>query len=330
MSAVVEMQQPAHAVAAAEPKKSLLAKFAGKYELEPSKMLDTLKATAFRQGQGGSVSNEQMIALLIVADQYNLNPFTKEIYAFPDKGGIVPVVGVDGWSRIINENPQFDGVEFEYGPDSQGVPEYIDCIMFRKDRNRPTKVREYMRECKRGTQPWQTHPTRMLRHKALIQCARVAFSYAGVYDQDEAEQIIEGESRLVPASAAVSDLNARLTSRASAPVVDPLMVTQSRPETIQTVQRDAVDAEVIERKPAAKVDKPADTADDKPEDKPEDKPAVKMNEAQFTDILKKLTTEEDVVKHGMLIAEHFDKADHARLSNEVGIKLKAIQSAAKQ
>ncbi|WP_032251724.1 recombinase RecT, partial [Escherichia coli] len=44
----------------------------------------------------------QFIALLIVANQYGLNPWTKEIYAFPDKqNGIVPVVGVDGWSRII-------------------------------------------------------------------------------------------------------------------------------------------------------------------------------------------------------------------------------------
>jgi hypothetical protein len=39
--------------------------------------------------------------------------------------------------------------------------------------------------------PWATHPKRMLRHKAMIQCARIAFSFAGIYDQDEAERIIE-------------------------------------------------------------------------------------------------------------------------------------------
>ena len=42
------------------------------------------------------------MALLIVADQYGLNPFTREIFAFDDKrAGIVPVVSVDGWSRIL-------------------------------------------------------------------------------------------------------------------------------------------------------------------------------------------------------------------------------------
>jgi hypothetical protein len=31
----------------------------------------------------------------------------------------------------------------------------------------------------------------MLRHKAMIQCARIAFGYGGIYDQDEAERIVE-------------------------------------------------------------------------------------------------------------------------------------------
>jgi hypothetical protein len=33
----------------------------------------------------------------------------------------------------------------------------------------------------------------MLRHKALIQCARLAFGFVGIFDQDEAERITEGE-----------------------------------------------------------------------------------------------------------------------------------------
>ena len=95
---------------------SLITKIAARYSVEPGKMLGTLKQTAFRLREG-EVSNEQMMALLIVADQYRLNPFTKEIYSFPDKNnGVVPVVGVDGWARIINEHPQLDGIEFVDGP----------------------------------------------------------------------------------------------------------------------------------------------------------------------------------------------------------------------
>lgn len=145
-------------------------------------LIETLKATAFK----GQVSDAQMTALLVVANQFGLNPWTKEIYAFPDKNnGIVPVVGVDGWSRIINGHPQFDGMDFEQDAES------CTCIIHRKDRSHPVRVTEYMTECKRGTQPWQSHPKRMLRHKTMIQCARLAFGYGGIYDQDEAERIAE-------------------------------------------------------------------------------------------------------------------------------------------
>lgn len=144
--------------------------------------MPVLKATAFK----GQVSDAQMTALLIVANQYGLNPWTKEIYAFPDKqNGIVPVVGVDGWSRIINSRPEFDGMDFQQDADS------CTCTIYRKDRSHPIKVTEWMAECKRSAGPWLSHPYRMLRHKAMIQCARLAFGFSGIYDSDEAERIEE-------------------------------------------------------------------------------------------------------------------------------------------
>ena len=112
-------------------------------------LIETLKATAFK----GEVTDAQMTALLVVANQYGLNPWTKEIYAFPDKNnGIVPVVGVDGWSRIINSHPQFDGIEFHHAdklvtmPGGKPAPEWIECHIYRKDRSRPIVVREYLDE----------------------------------------------------------------------------------------------------------------------------------------------------------------------------------------
>lgn len=157
-------------------------------------LVNVLKATAFK----GNVSDAQMSALLIVANQYGLNPWTKEIYAFPDKNnGIVPVVGVDGWSRIINGNPQFDGMDFTQDDES------CTCRIYRKDRGHPIAVTEYMSECKRnGVGPWVSHPKRMLRHKTMIQCARLAFGFGGIYDQDEAERITErdmGNAVVIPA-----------------------------------------------------------------------------------------------------------------------------------
>jgi len=154
-------------------------------DANPSDLVAVLKATAFR----GQVNDAQMAALMMVASQYGLNPWTKEIYAFPDRqNGIVPVVGVDGWSRIINSHPQFDGMDFEQDDDR------CTCVIYRKDRSHPIRVTEWMAECKReGVGPWKSHPRRMLRHKAMIQCARLAFGFVGIYEQDEAERIIEAQ-----------------------------------------------------------------------------------------------------------------------------------------
>ena len=187
-----------------------------------AELIDTLKATAFK----GQVSDAQMTALLVVANQYALNPWTKEIYAFPDKNnGIVPVVGVDGWSRIINSHPQFDGIDFEQDSES------CTCIIYRKDRSHPIKVTEWMAECKRGTGPWQSHPRRMLRHKAMIQCARLAFGYGGIYDQDEAERIVDAtEKHMGPAD---------VVQPAPAPVkfYDPAKFDHNLPKWAETIQQ---------------------------------------------------------------------------------------------
>lgn len=195
-----------------------------------SGLIETLKATAFK----GQVSDAQMTALMVVANQYGLNPWTKEIYAFPDKNnGIVPVVGVDGWSRIINEHPMFDGIEFEQ------TDELCTCIIYRKDRGHPIKVTEYMAECNRnrsgsgsGMGPWFSHPRRMLRHKAMIQCARIAFGYGGIYDHDEAERIAEAKHMgaaeqvqppAIPAPASRAEKARAAVAKAAKPAAPPAL-----------------------------------------------------------------------------------------------------------
>lgn len=196
----------------------LIQKFAERFSVDQTKVIEILKATAFRQKPGSTpVTDEQMMALLIVADQYGLNPFTKEIYAYPDKqNGIVPVVGVDGWARIINQHANFDGMEFSAAENiveiagAKPCPEWMECVMYRKDRSHPIAIREYLDEVYRepftGNKdgrnytvngPWQTHTKRFLRHKTMIQASRLVFGFVGIFDQDEAERILEGQAEPV-------------------------------------------------------------------------------------------------------------------------------------
>lgn len=196
-----------------------------RFDLPQSEELySVLKATAFK----GDVSDAQLSALLIVANQYGLNPWTKEIYAFPDKkNGIIPVVSVDGWARIINSNPAFDGMDFRFSDemvtmDGAGspAPAWTECVIYRKDRSHPTVIREYLDEvykvpfknAEKGyvvAGPWQTHPKRFSRHKAMIQCARMAFGFGGIYDDDEAARISEAAAPMKQIDPATGEITAK-------------------------------------------------------------------------------------------------------------------------
>jgi phage recombination protein Bet len=141
-------------------------------------------------------SQADLDRLLMLSERLGLDPLNNDIYAteVPQEAGkkarIVFVVGVDGWSKIINSHPQFDGMKFiESAPGDDELPLYIECTIFRKDRRVATSIREYMYEAHTGQGAWLTHPRRMLRHKAMVQCARACFGLGGVYEPDEAERV---------------------------------------------------------------------------------------------------------------------------------------------
>ena len=167
-----------------QAKPSALAVMAGRINVEPTKLLDTLKATCFK-----GATNEELLALVAVSNRYGLDPLTRQIYAFPSRGGITPVVSVDGWLHLLNAQPQLDGIEFHYTDDSNGDPYSVTAVIHRKDRSHATKVTEYFSECYRQTEPWKQFPRRMLRHKAIKEAVRVAFGISGVTDEDEARDI---------------------------------------------------------------------------------------------------------------------------------------------
>jgi len=186
------------AIAKLEPKHpakpGALALMAGRLSVEPIKLLETLKATVFQKA-----SNEELLALVTVANEYGLNPFLKELYAFPAKGGgIVPIVSVDGWNKMLIRQPDFDGIDFEFANDEAGNLESCTATIHIKNRSHPVKITEYFVECKRNTDPWNNMPRRMLRNRTLCQAARVAFGFSGVYNDDEAKDVIDVTATVMP------------------------------------------------------------------------------------------------------------------------------------
>jgi phage recombination protein Bet len=175
---------PLHDVVEATYERNALNEMANTYGMKPNILLDTLKNTVMPS----NASTDDLRAFIVVAHEYGLNPFCKEIYAFPKKGGgIQPIVGIDGWCKIINRHEQFDGTESEPVYDDDGNLYAYSCKIYRKDRSKPTEIIELLEENKRNTEPWKM-PNRMLRHRALVQCARIAFGISGVMEEDEARR----------------------------------------------------------------------------------------------------------------------------------------------
>lgn len=191
MSNAIATQKPSPA--------GIIVTFGSKYDMDADKVLGILRNTVLIPVKNDPpATNEEVAAFLVVCNAYELNPFIKEIYGFRSKGKMLTVVSIDGWISLANRHPQMNGVEFEESFNEDESIFAITCKIHRKDRALPTVVTEYFSECNRPKRqdlpdgPWQTHPIRMLRHKTFIQCSRIAFGFAGVMDEDEAERIVPG------------------------------------------------------------------------------------------------------------------------------------------
>ncbi|WP_375659629.1 recombinase RecT [Bartonella sp. MR30HLJHH] len=172
---------------------TFLTEIAGKYGFDTEEFRTTIMKTCIGDKNASMIKDAEFATFLFVAKTYGLNPLAKEIYVFPKKGGgMIPVVSIDGWIKIIKSNPNFDGMTFQDQLDKDGNIIAIKCAIRLKGIKDPIEVTEYLKECEQDkSEAWQKYPARMLRHKATIQCARYAFGLSGIYEEDEAKRINE-------------------------------------------------------------------------------------------------------------------------------------------
>ena len=155
--------------------------------------------------------DEELAAFALVCSVHRLNPLTREVYAFPTKGGgIMPMIGIDGWLKLAHQHPDYAGMSWTEGSD--GSDKWCECTVFlRSTPEHPVTIREYLSECKQPGPVWAQRPRRMLRHRATIQAIRYALGIAGVMDSDEAgEMAMPGSMQMrtvSPQAATVQEAN---------------------------------------------------------------------------------------------------------------------------
>lgn len=123
------------------------------------------------------VPAQTILALLRTAMDMRLDPLKEEITLIRyEDGNWQAHVSVDGWINILNRDEAFNGISFKESDKLiEGIPEWIECSIYLKDRTFPTTIREYFVESKSEHAIWEKMPRRMLRNRSLQQCAKLSF-----------------------------------------------------------------------------------------------------------------------------------------------------------
>lgn len=122
------------------------------------------------------VPKQTLLALLRIAKENHLDPLKEEVsLAIYDDCHWQIYITIEGCSKILNTHPEFDGIIFTQSETTaNGIPIWMECTIYRKDRSHPISIREYYEEVKGEQAIWQKMPRRMLRHRVMQQCVRLA------------------------------------------------------------------------------------------------------------------------------------------------------------
>lgn len=140
-------------------------------------MVRTLRDTVAK-----GASDAQFRMFVEICKMTGLNPLLREIWFVP---GVGILAARDGYLRVANEHPQFDGMETRVERDDQMLPVKAVCTVWRKDRTHPTIAEAYYNEYKKPSAVWQTYKSAMIAKVAEVLALKRSFSINGVVTEEE-------------------------------------------------------------------------------------------------------------------------------------------------
>ncbi len=119
-----------------------------------------------RQTVAKGASDAQLRMFLEVCRSTGLDPFLKEIYYVAEKSIIM--ASRDGYLRVANQHPQFDGMETRVERDERNIPVKATCSEYKK----PGPV-------------WSQYPSAMISKVAEVLALKRSFAINGVVTEEE-------------------------------------------------------------------------------------------------------------------------------------------------
>ena len=213
---------------------------------EDPKLIETIKETVCK-----GATPAQFRMFLEVCRGTGLNPFLKEIY-------FVPSVGVmaarDGYLRVANQHPQFDGMETRVERDDKNIPIKAVCTVWRKDRGHPVIAEAYYNEYRKPGNVWATYPSAMIAKVAEVLALKRSFAINGVVTEEEiGEQEPRGSKEAQREYLASKGIGAPMPVAIDVPKVAEAL--QTSPEVIRELANvlDQPPQNIVEMRHAAKV-----------------------------------------------------------------------------
>ncbi|MBR2208101.1 MAG: recombinase RecT [Synergistaceae bacterium] len=148
-------------------------------------------------------NDSELKMFLNIAAKYELDPFLREIW-FANMGSRNTIMtGRDGYLKIANRDPNFDGMKSDVvhagdkfikdGDDVKHAYNMINrgpivgayAIVFRKDRKHPTYCFAPYNEYNKGVNVWRQYPSAMIVKVAETMALKRAFSISGLVTEEE-------------------------------------------------------------------------------------------------------------------------------------------------
>lgn len=146
-----------------------------------TEMLNTLRNTV-----APGLTDPEFYLFAEMCKATGLNPATKEIWAIKAGGRLQLMTGINGFLKIANSHPAFDGMEVNHEWDGKTL---VSCTVkvHRKDRKYPAIATAYMAEYGKPTPIWRQMPSVMLAKCAKSLAIREAFiqELGGLYTAEE-------------------------------------------------------------------------------------------------------------------------------------------------
>lgn len=144
-------------------------------------MLHTLRNTV-----APGLTDSEFLLFSEIVKATGLNPVTKEVWAIKAGGRLQIMTGINGFLKIANSHPMFNGMEVEFDKE-EGRIVAATAKVYRKDRRFPAVATAFMAEYGKPTPIWKQMPSIMLAKCAKSLAIREAFvqELGGLYTQEE-------------------------------------------------------------------------------------------------------------------------------------------------